>query len=119
MTPVSHRERIALLDVLRGAALFGIITANMRGFAGPLAGYLDHTLMWTDPVNCTAQALVDLFISGKFITLFAFMFGIGFAIQMDRAAARGMPSRRFYVRRLAVLLLFGILHSVFLWWGDI
>ena len=119
MTPVSRGERLDVLDVLRGAALFGIITANMRGFNGPLAGYLDHTLMWTDPLNRAAQAMVDALISGKFITLFSFMFGIGFAIQMERADARGVTSRAFYVRRLAVLLLFGIAHSVLLWWGDI
>lgn len=37
MTPVSAGERIEVLDALRGAALFGIIAANMRGFSGPLA----------------------------------------------------------------------------------
>ena len=84
LRPVSTGERIEVLDALRGAALFGIIAANMRGFSGPLAAYFDHTLMWTDPVSRGAQALVDIFIQGKFITLFAFMFGIGFAIQMAR-----------------------------------
>lgn len=119
MTPVSLGERIEVLDVLRGAALFGIIAANMRGFNGPLAAYMNHTLMWTDPVSRAAQVFVDLFIQGKFITLFSFMFGIGFAIQMERADARGIESRVFYLRRLAVLLLFGILHVVLVWWGDI
>src|SRR5262245_2916003 len=119
MTPVARGERVAVLDVLRGAALFGIIAANMRGFMGPLSGYMDHTLMWTDPANRAAQALVDVLISGKFITLFSFMFGIGFAIQMDRAEARGLASRVFYLRRLGVLLLFGLIHLVLIWWGDI
>jgi uncharacterized protein len=119
MQPVSPAERIEVLDALRGAALFGIIAANMRGFNGPLAAYFDHTLMWTDTTSRVAQAFVDLFIQGKFITLFSFMFGIGFAIQMERADRRGVSSRVFYVRRLAVLLLFGILHFVLVWWGDI
>ena len=60
-----------------------------------------------------------MFIQGKFITLFAFMFGIGFAIQMERADRSGVTSRIFYVRRLAVLLLFGLVHFFFVWWGDI
>jgi uncharacterized protein len=118
LRPVSAGERIGVLDALRGAALFGIIAANMRGFSGPLAAYFDHTLMWTDATSRVAQAFVDLFVQGKFITLFAFMFGIGFAIQMERADTSG-ASRTFYVRRLAVLFLFGALHSVFIWWGDI
>jgi uncharacterized protein len=119
LRPVSAGERIEVLDALRGAALFGIIAANMRGFSGPLAAYFDHTVMWTDPTSRVAQAFVDLFIQGKFITLFAFMFGIGFAIQMERADRGGIASRIFYVRRLAILLVFGALHFVFVWWGDI
>jgi uncharacterized protein len=119
LRPVGAGERIEVLDALRGAALFGIITANMRGFTGPLAAYFDHTLMWTDPVSRVAQGLVDIFIQGKFITLFAFMFGIGFAIQMERADRSGVASRLFYVRRLAILLVFGLLHFILIWWGDI
>ncbi len=119
MAPVPAHERIDALDVLRGAALLGILTANMRGFTGPFAAYFDHSLMWTDPVSRAAQGFVDLFVSGKFITLFAFMFGIGFAIQMERAQARGLESIRFYINRLTALLLFGVVHSVFIWWGDI
>jgi uncharacterized protein len=119
MKPVAASERIEVLDALRGAALFGIIAANMRGFSGPLGAYFDHRLMWTDATSRVAQGFVDLFIQGKFITLFAFMFGIGFAIQMERADRSGIASRIFYVRRLSILLLFGVLHFVFIWWGDI
>ena len=118
-TPVSRAERVEVLDVLRGAALFGILAANMRGFNGPLAAYFDHSLMWTDPVSRAAQGFVDLFISGKFITLFAFMFGIGFAVMLERAESRGAAFRAVYVRRLVALLVFGLLHAVLVWWGDI
>jgi uncharacterized protein len=119
LSPVAPGERIDVLDALRGAALFGIIAANMRGFSGPLADYLSHALMWTDPTSRIAQGLVNFFIQGKFVTLFAFMFGIGFAIQMERADRAGEASSTFYVRRLVVLLLFGLAHFVFIWWGDI
>ena len=51
MRPVSSGERIEVLDALRGAALFGIIAANMRGFTGPLAAYFDHTVMLYGRVN--------------------------------------------------------------------
>jgi uncharacterized protein len=117
--PVQPAERIQVLDVLRGMALFGIIASNMRGFNGPLAAYFDHSLMWQEPANRVTQILIDLFISGKFITLFSFLFGIGFAVMMDRAQARGLASQRFYLRRLGVLLLMGILHMYLIWWGDI
>ena len=118
MTPVRPAERIELLDVLRGAALFGILASNMRAFHSPMHAYLDHTLMWTGGVDRVTQAIVDLLISGKFITIFAFLFGIGFAIQIDRARERGASSR-FFLRRLSALLLFGLAHGFLLWFGDI
>jgi uncharacterized protein len=116
--PVPGSERITVIDCLRGAALFGILTANMRGFNAPLAAYMDARLMWTWLPDRVAQAIVDWLIQGKFITIFATLFGIGFAIQMDRAAARH-HGVAFYARRMAVLLGFGIVHSFALWWGDI
>jgi uncharacterized protein len=118
MTPTPPAQRIELLDVLRGAALFGILASNMRAFHSPMPAYFDHSLMWTGVADRITQSVIDLFISGKFITLFAFLFGIGFAIQMDRAAGRGASSR-FYLRRLAVLLAFGVLHGFLIWSGDI
>ena len=60
----------------------------MRGFNAPLSAYMEPSLMWTWLPDRLAQALVDWLVQGKFITLFAALFGIGFAIQMDRAAAR-------------------------------
>jgi uncharacterized protein len=116
--PVPAGERITVIDCLRGAALFGILTANMRGFNGPLAAYMQPSLMWTSLPDRLAQALVDWLVQGKFITIFAALFGIGFAIQMDRAAARH-HGVGFYARRMAVLLVIGLVHSFGLWWGDI
>lgn len=116
--PVPAEERIPVIDCLRGAALFGILTANMRGFNGPVAAYIEPSLMWPSLPDRLAQALVDWLVQGKFITIFAALFGIGFAIQMDRVAARG-HGVTFYTRRMAVLLAIGLVHSFGLWWGDI
>lgn len=118
MGPVSASERIELIDILRGLALFGIITANMRGFFGPAEAYFDSRLLWRGLGDSIAQGFVEALIQGKFVTLFAFLFGLGFAIQMTRAEERGRKIW-FYPRRLAILLLFGIVHSFLIWWGDI
>jgi len=119
MTPIAPAERIEALDVVRGAALFGIIAANMRAFDSPQAAYFNHFLMWTGTGDRVVQNLIDLFVTGKFVTLFSFLFGIGFAVQMDRAATRGVSPRPFYLRRLGVLLAIGLGHMFLLWWGDI
>lgn len=117
--PVQPEERIALIDVLRGLALFGIIAANMRGFAGPLQAYFRPSLVWTTPSDFWTQAFVDTFIQGKFITLFAFLFGVGFTLQFTRAEARGAKFGGTYRRRSFGLILIGLLHQVLFWWGDI
>ena len=116
--PVPGAERITVIDTLRGAALFGILVANMRGFNAPMTAYFQPQLLWTWMPDRMAQAIVDWLVQGKFITIFAALFGVGFAIQMERAVARGQRSW-FYVRRLAALLVIGLVHGLAIWWGDI
>lgn len=119
MAPVSAGERIELLDILRGAALFGILTANMRALGVPWRLYGHPSLVFPGFADRLVQGLVDVFVSGKFVTLFSFLFGLGFAVQMTRAEARGVRVRSFYPRRLLVLLVFGIVHGALIFWGDI
>lgn len=117
--PVPERERIPTLDVLRGVAVFGILLANIFLFALPGWG----TGRWTGPEAPLADRhlafLIGALVEGKFYTLFSLLFGMGLALQSDRAAARGQPFAGTYLRRLAILLLLGVLHSLLLSAGDI
>ena len=61
----------------------------------------------------------DMFIQTKFYTIFSFLFGLGFYIFMNRAEAKTDRPKTLFVRRLLILLLFGFLHYVLLWDGDI
>lgn len=119
ISPISPPERIETIDILRGWALFGILASNMRAFNSPLAAYFDHSLMWQGTADRIAQGLIDVFISMKFITIFSFLFGLGFAVMMERAEARGLIKKGFYRRRLAILLVLGLIHAVLFWYGDI
>src|ERR1700732_3079879 len=117
--PVSLSERILFIDVLRGVALFGILAANMRAFVAPL-DCDDHIgVLYPSRADVLAQAFIDVFIQGKFISIFSFLFGMGFAIQMSRAEARGVRFMGFYPRRLLALALFGLIHGLLIWAGDI
>jgi len=119
MGPTQASERILYVDMLRGMALFGIITANMRGFNAPESVYGEIRFLFHGRADIIAQAFIDTFIQGKFVTLFSFLFGLGFAIQMTRAEERGARFMGFYPRRLAALALFGLIHGLAIWWGDI
>jgi uncharacterized protein len=117
--PVSLSERILFVDVLRGMALFGILAANMRAFFAPLDAYDYIGVLFHSRADVLAQAFIDAFIQGKFITIFSFLFGMGFAIQMSRAEARGVRFMGFYPRRLLALALFGLIHGMLIWAGDV
>jgi len=117
--PVSVSERILFIDVLRGAALFGILAANMRAFFAPLDIYENIGALFHGHADKIAQAFIDIFIQGKFVTLFSFLFGLGFAIQLSRAESRGVRFMGFYPRRLLALAVFGLIHGILIWAGDI
>ncbi len=103
--PTQAGERIELLDVIRGYALWGVLLINMMNF-----GALQVDL-WTDPTNHFTYWAQRFFFEQKSWRLFSFMFGLSFAIQMIRAEDRGVRFVSVYTRRLAVLFGIGILHS--------
>ncbi len=111
MGPTRPRDRIEVLDILRGFALFGILLVNMRVFSGP--GELS-TQLFTGSADRVASGLIEFFAQQKFLSLFTFLFGLGFALQMGRAKARGARFAPIYCRRLLGLLLIGVLHGFFL-----
>jgi uncharacterized protein len=117
--PITPHERIEVVDILRGFAIFGILAVNLLWFAHPF--YIDGAGIQpgSGPVDRVARWLINFLFLGKFYSLFSFLFGFGMAVQMARAEARGAPFVRLYGRRLCVLLGIGLCHAVFLWAGDI
>jgi len=115
--PVLGQERIEVMDILRGLAIFGILIVNMGGFSLPDS--MPTHQLWPNLVDRTVEKLILFFAQGKFVSLFSFLFGLGLAVQMMRAEARGARFLPLYLRRLCVLLLIGIAHFLFLWDGDI
>ena len=116
INPVSARERIEVLDVLRGWAVCGILIGNVQWFSG--YGILPPALAHGAPDQVT-HFLVHFFIEGKFYSIFSFLFGFGFALQIARAADRGDTNASIFKRRLFWLLVIGLMHAYLLWAGDI
>ena len=119
LDPIAPGERIATLDVLRGFALAGILLMNIEAFVGPVMGAysgLDPALSGADRI---ADGLVYFFVQGKFYTLFALLFGMGFAMMAQRADASGRPFVGLYFRRGLALLGIGLVHALLVWSGDV
>lgn len=119
LSPVQGGERIAALDVLRGFALLGILLMNIEAMVGPLNGALTGIDPALTGVDRWADALVYFFVQGKFYPLFSLLFGMGFAVMMQRAADAGRPFVRIYLRRVLALLAIGLAHALLVWSGDI
>jgi len=117
--PVRAGERVETIDILRGIAVLGILLVNMQLFFSPMADIFSGTAGWTAPVDRAATALIRFLAQGKFYTMFSFLFGLGMAIQMERAEARGRRFVPFFARRLLWLFLFGAAHAFLVWFGDI
>jgi uncharacterized protein len=113
--PLAPNERIDLLDILRGFALFGILVVNMAVFKSPLIGVAPPT----DLLDRAATWLIAFAFETKFYVLFSFLFGYGLSVQIGRAEARGVALAPRYLRRLLGLFLLGIAHAFLLYIGDI
>ena len=118
-SPVPPGQRISSIDVTRAIALFGVLAVNLitefrvslfQQFLAPLAG----GTWWDRAVETAVSVGLEL----KAFALFSILFGVGLAIQFERLA--GNSSRgRLLVRRLLVLLGFGLVHLCLVWNGDI
>ena len=117
--PVARTERIQVIDILRGFALFGILLVNMELFSHPVQQAIFGLKEWTTLADRLAVWGIRFLAEGKFYSLFSFLFGLGFALQILRAEERGTRFVPFYLRRLLILLLIGLAHGIFLWTGDI
>ncbi len=121
LTPVSTLERIELIDILRGFALFGVLIANMKGYSLPMNAYFGFGADWPSltPLDRAVDQFILFVIKGKFLSLFAVLFGLGLSVQLMRAQARGISVVPRYLRRLLVLLMLGTVHVFLFWFGDI
>jgi uncharacterized protein len=110
-------DRIAVVDMLRAFALFGIILthAEMGFLAGPPPA---PGFDMFGPMDQFVDTLTRVLTTGKFFTVFSFLFGLSFAIQIDRAAQKGAPFAGRFTWRLALLFAIGFVHNAF-FSGDI
>ncbi|MCA0171448.1 DUF418 domain-containing protein [Bacillus sp. RAR_GA_16] len=116
--PTPTNERILSIDAMRGLALLGIFFVNMVDFHSPWM-YIDQLSYWGDQWNQFAMKIIDVLAQASFYPLFSFLFGYGFIILRNRLTARQVPFLPMMVRRLVILFLFGVIHFVFIWHGDI
>ena len=119
----SRRGRIELVDALRAFALAGILQVNIQSFVWGAGDSLGYFIDAPGAADTAAHLLVGTFVATKFISIFAFLYGFGAALQMQsiRRMCNGdiAAARAVYRRRLGFLLALGVAHGLLLYYGDI
>ncbi len=117
--PVSDRERLKLIDALRGVAVLGILLMNIPGFAMP--DYFSESFK-SDPANINfwVSAVISVGFEGKMRALFGMLFGAGVLLFVSKKEQAGRSVTGLFYRRMLWLVLFGLIHAhLILWIGDI
>jgi uncharacterized protein len=113
--PVKPQSRLEFVDILRGFALIGVLTANLTSFSG----YSTDPVDYADFLDKAILIGIQFLVRAKFYSLFSFLFGWGMSVQMLRADDRGQRFVPVFARRMAILLIFGLIHGMLIWSGDI
>ena len=120
--PVAPGERATTIDALRGVAILGILLLNIRAFALPGDAYVHPFVIEPGPGDLLAYALTTAFAQGKFIAIFAALYGAGIVLstrRRDEAGAAGAASFPVFLRRSIILAGVGLAHMFLIWSGDI
>lgn len=112
-------ERFESLDMLRGLAVLGILLVNIQVFAMPFAVLVDGPAAFgsLEGGDGLVWRITDVFFTAKFYTIFSALFGAGILLFLgeDPDKSRLQAHRR----RMAWLLLIGMIHAYVFWYGDI
>ncbi|GAB3457685.1 DUF418 domain-containing protein [Massilia terrae] len=119
ISPARDSERYDALDILRALALFGVLTVNLvTEFRVSLFAQFLPQPAEPSPIDRAVAWFVHYGLELKAFAVFSFLFGIGLAMQFERLAGTGRATV-LLTRRLLVLLLFGLVHLLLVWNGDI
>ncbi len=108
-------DRNADIDALRGIALIGILIVNSYWFVHPVFVSGLSPLPDESRSDQLVNFIVAWLFGGKFIIIFAFLFGWGLGQQLRRENG----DRERVLRRCAILAVIGMLQIVFLFIADI
>ena len=120
VAPVVAPRRIASIDVLRGLALLGILVMNIPFFALSAFAFFnpDEFGGFEGPDYATwlgSHLLFDM----KMMTLFSLLFGAGLVLFAEKAVSKSGRAAGLHYRRMAWLLVIGLIHAYLIWEGDI
>ena len=119
MPSASATVRDERIDALRGFALFGILLVNIQSFLYGATNPIGYLTPDAGPLDRATLFATAAFVNLKFLPLFAMLFGAGVSLLYAKLKTLTSEPRKIYRRRMLFLFVFGILHGVFFYFGDI
>jgi len=74
---------------------------------------------WTSNIDKISERILQLFFYSKFFPIFSLLFGLGISMQAIKQYEKNRLSFSFFARRMFFLFIFGVLHILLLWSGDV
>jgi uncharacterized protein len=121
ISPTAEKDRISILDSLRGFAILGILLMNIGSFALPGISH-DPVVLSETGINYYTWYFVELVPAGTQRALFSMLFGAGIILFVRSAEKKveGIRAADYFFRRQLWLLVFSLFDVfVLLWMGDI
>ncbi|MCH2081610.1 MAG: DUF418 domain-containing protein [Saprospiraceae bacterium] len=109
--------RLHQIDALRGFALFGILIVNIFVFHAPYSHYTAFYGKFEGLEGLVIENMI-FFFGGKFMFIYAFLFGYSFWLQYQKIKDKNRLSA-YWNKRMLILAIFGLLHILLLSYGDI
>lgn len=113
------KQRIHAVDGIRGFSLLGILIANILIFQYGIIGKDEMDFFSLSTKDTAVHTFLKIAVEGSFMPIFAFLFGYSLIKMKESIESKGLKPKRHLSRRFVMLIVFGLLHSTFLWEGDI
>ncbi len=112
---MKQQKRVPIIDTIRGFALLGILLVNMKSFSSPV---FIVTMYGVTPNSVGFDRVISIFyqifIQMRFYPIFAILFGLSFYLFIKKSFKITL-----FIRRMIILFFFGMIHLIFIWYGDI
>ncbi|MGP4073460.1 DUF418 domain-containing protein [Piscibacillus sp. B03] len=120
MEPVNPvTKRYDSIDAIRGFSLLGILIVNLLSFHSPHFMYGGLREFYSGGIDAVTLFFIDIFAQASFYPLFSLLFGIGIYMMYVRLKEKEVDAITILRRRMIILAGLGLIHGLFIWYGDI
>jgi len=114
--PIAASKRTAIVDMLRGWALLGVVLMNYNDIYW--IGWVYNPKYKADTLTNILQYSSSFLFAAKSWTMLSMLFGYGFAVLIRNVANKGINPVKFFTIRMFWLFVIAFINCMF-WWGDI